>query len=377
MEQFYKINDTLFAMVQNEAVVTGFTNQFVVPVREDAAFIAANFPVFPEAQPIYEAIQDRMFLETQDGMDFFVNRKTYKISAIVAGKEVDLDHPDAKSLIVTERKKMKDFLAKVKKAKESFKGGDRILLYWPTGTGKTYNFIEFLKAEWMQYAIVPVSEGMEDIDLMNYIVPTATGVTYKAKQITELLEKAEAGEKVCIIFDELNRGSNSLMNLVLKALDPVDGVHYSVYNLLQDRTYLIKQENIIWGATVNLWGKYTGTNALDEALFDRFNIVNFLGYSPSVELSLCEAVWFNKAHSKKILNFVAAIREFATSGELRSPISTRGIKVWMEEYMNNGNDLLAAFDRTLMYRLISVDEFGFPNEQELGIVKGKFQELLS
>lgn len=49
----------------------------------------------------------------------------------------------------------------------------------------------------------------------------------------------------------------------------------------------------------------------------------------------------------------------------------------MEEYMNNGNDLLAAFDRTLMYRLISVDEFGFPNEQELGIVKGKFQELLS
>ena len=113
------------------------------------------------------------------------------------------------------------------------------------------------------------------------------------------------------------------MNLVLKALDPVDGVNYTVYNLLQDRTYIIPQENIIWGATVNLGGKYTGTNALDEALFDRFNIVSFVGYNPDVEQSLVEAAGFNKAQMKKILQFVNSIRDFATSGELRSPISTR------------------------------------------------------
>ena len=79
-----------------------------------------------------------------------------------------------------------------------------------------------MKTAKIQHTIVPVSEGMEDLDLMNYIVPTEKGVTYVPKEITHLLEKAEKGEKVCIIFDELNRGSNSLMNLVLKALDPVD-----------------------------------------------------------------------------------------------------------------------------------------------------------
>jgi len=270
---------------------------------------------------------------------------------------------------------MKDFLKGIKKSKESYKMGDRVLLYGPTGTGKTYNFLEFLKTSKIEHAIVPVSEGMEDLDLLNYIVPSASGVSYKPKEITKLLEKAESGEKVCIIFDELNRGSNSLMNLVLKALDPVDGKNYYIMNVLQDRMYVIPQENIIWGATVNLGGKYTGTNALDEALFDRFNIVTSVCYNPDVEIALVEGAGFGKLHAKKIMQFVNSVREFCSSGELRSPISTRGIKVWMEEYINN-NDLLLSFERTLLYRLISVDEFGFPNPQELEIIKAKFTEVL-
>lgn len=378
MTKFYKINETTFAAIADDGVqVTGFTNFYTLgttasPVND----IIANCAEVPEAQVIYDSVQHRALLESVDGMDFFIDKKTFKIGGCIGNQLLDLDSADAKNTIVGERKRMKDFLKTVKKSKESYKLGDRILLYGPTGTGKTYNFIEFMKASKIEHAIIPVSEGMEDLDLMNYIVPSATGVAYKPKEITHLLERAEKGEKVCIIFDELNRWSNSLMNLVLKALDPVDGINYSIMNVLQDRTYIIPQENIIWGATVNLGGKYTGTNALDEALFDRFNIVSFVGYNPDVEQSLVEAAGFNKAQTKKILQFVNSIRDFATSGELRSPISTRWVKVWMEEYMNNG-DLLLSFERTLLYRLISVDEFGAPNPQELDIIKSKFKEALA
>lgn len=377
MQKFYRLNETMFAVIENDTLVTTFNTQFTIPSTHTPAEIVSNCPEIPleEGEAIYKTVENRTLLESSDGIDFFIDKKSFKVWAFMGPNLLNLDDPAAKNTLISERKKMKDFLKDIKKAKESYNMGDRILLYGPTGTGKTYNFLEFLKGAKIEHAIVPVSEGMEDLDLLNYIVPSGTGVSYKPKQITELLEKAEKGEKVCIIFDELNRGSNSLMNLVLKALDPVDGVNYTVYNLLQDRTYIIPQENIIWGATVNLWGKYTGTNALDEALFDRFNIVSFVGYNPDVEKALVKAAGFNAEQTKKLLQFVTSIREFSTSGEIRSPISTRGIKVWMEQFMNN-NDLALSFERTLLYRLVTVDEFGTPNGQELDIIKGKFKEII-
>lgn len=375
MQKFYRANDTTFVMVENDQVI-GFTNSFTVPIQYTPEQVVANCPEFPEAETVYKSVASRTFVESQEGVDFFLDKTTFKMGALLNGNLIDLDSPESKTALLGERKKMKNFLKDVKKAKESYKPGDRVLLYGPTGTGKTYNFLEYLKGAGVAHAIIPVSEGMEDLDLLNYIVPTpAGGVAYKPKEITELLERAEKGEQVCIIFDELNRGSNSLMNLVLKALDPVDGEHYYITNILQDKTYKIKQDNLIWGATVNLGGKYTGTNALDEALLDRFNIINFVGYNDDVEKAIIKAAGFNADQIKKIRSFVQTMRDFASSGEIRSPISTRWVKVWMEEFMNTG-DLALSFERTLLYRLVSVDDFGAPNSQEIDIIKGKFLEII-
>lgn len=43
--------------------------------------------------------------------------------------------------------------------------------------------------------------------------------------------------------------------------------------------------------------------------------------------------------------------------------------------MNTG-DLALSFERTLLYRLVSVDDFGAPNSQEIDIIKGKFLEII-
>ena len=69
--------------------------------------------------------------------------------------------------------------------------------------------------------MVTVSDGFEDIDFLTNIVTTDKGIEYKEKQIVHMFRDAAAGNKTAILIDELNRGSKSFMNLVLKMLDPV------------------------------------------------------------------------------------------------------------------------------------------------------------
>ena len=380
METFYRTKNNSLVKVVDEALAIYYDNFSILTTSKDVDFIVKNMELLsPEdivvASAIFESIKDFVIVEEIDWVRFIFNKATYKTSAIFWEQIFDLDSPDIKISLLKEKKKMKDFLKWIRTSKETFMLWDRILMYWPTWTWKTYNFIEFLKVAKIDYSIIPVTEWMEDIDMFNRIVPWATWVSYMQKEICKLFEKAEKWEKICIIFDELNRWSNSFMNLVLKALDPVDWKNYYITDVIQDRTYIIPQENIIWWATVNLWGKYTGTNSLDEALLDRFNIIKYKGYDLTVEKWLIENVVTNKDNVKQIQDFVKEIREYHKAWEIRAPISTRWVKVWLEDFFNTWN-LLESFEKTILYRLVSVDDYWNPNQEELAIISQKFKEVI-
>ncbi len=75
---------------------------------------------------------------------------------------------------------------------------------------------------------------------------------------------------------------------------------------------------------------------------------------------------------------VAYIREIHKDGEVRAPISTRGVKMWVEAFLNSSKskeDVMNTFQTVLMHRLVSVDDFGNPNEEEIAIIINKFREL--
>lgn len=159
-------------------------------------------------------------------------------------------------------------------------------------------------------------------------------------------------------------------------LDAVDGRMYNFNNFVNDEIIKVPIENVLFYATMNLGSKYVGVNALDEALLDRFNVVNFKGYDEKVEKEIMDKGF--KTQAKEVSSLVNYIRTLFKDGAIRSPISTRGIKIWAEAFLNSdgtSESLIDTFNNTLLYRIVSVDDVGNPNEEEVTIVKKKLETL--
>ncbi len=374
------IKEKIFNLVNTSWVIT--------TTSESAEAISA----LRSDSSIYKAIEDFMATElhkeTRTVVDFinwfpvFVDKDTFKLN-------IDINWEIMEVTDNTLLTKLKDQFSEVKKIQvETTSSGsalytiwDRVLLYWPTGTGKTYNFLDSVNSliaagKLDLYSIVTISEWFDDQDFFAFLAPDKDGkMKFSEKAVVQLLREAASGKKVAICFDELNRWSKSFLNLVLKMLDAVNGTTYQIYNHFNDELIEIPIENILFFATMNLWGKYVWTNSLDEALFDRFNLVQYQGYNERVEDSIYKNFW---EFSDKAKTIVTHTRKMNISGELRAPLSTRGIKAWAEKFINSAktaNDFVWSFNLVALYRLCSVDDFWNPNEEETMLVLSKFKEL--
>lgn len=309
-------------------------------------------------------------------VEFYLDKSTLDINIKVGDYESAID-----------KAKMKDIQSQLKKAEKmelkinktavynSWRQmGDRVFLYWPTGTGKTHSVLARLEENKIQNDVVTVSDGFEDVDFLTYIFPTATWIQYKEKKIVELLRKAQAGEKVAILIDEANRWSKSFMNLLLKMIDPVSDC-YEINNFVADEVIKVPKQNIIRFCTANLWWGYSGTNELDEALLDRFNKVSFVWYNLEFEKELTANFG---DFDNNVAEVVTYIRKLFNDNELKRPISTRSLKIRAEDFIKTAQgieDVFYSFERTVMYRLISVDSYGFPDKKTEGLLLSKFVQL--
>lgn len=313
------------------------------------------------------------------GFDVLLDKKTISMVIDVNGEMVGIDK-DGMEKIESQMQSFEKVKTTLIASKSGYRTWDRVLLYWPTGTGKTYDFLS--SVTWLMadgkidaFDITTITEWFEDSDFLAHIVPTAKGITYVENKIVTLLREAANGKKVAILLDELNRWSKSFLNLILKLLDAVDGKTYTLNNFVKNETIVIPIENVLFFATMNLWGKYVGTNALDEALFDRFNFVQYKGYNKDVEDEILDNFGTFKAGAKSVIQYV---RDLHKEGEIRAPISTRGVKMWSESFINSTkskSDVLSTFELVLINRLISVDDFGNPNQEEIAIIMKKFKDL--
>lgn len=277
-----------------------------------------------------------------------------------------------------------------------FQAGFSVLLYGPTGSGKTFGVVmDHLKTlertgERDGIVLIPCSDGMEDYDLLSKPVPI--GPHEKIRILDELgiefpeipesdlsrligdwsrvegplraaFRRATAGERIAVVFDELNRASNSARNLILKAIDPVLG-HYELHDFTSGEIFRVPLSSLQFSATCNLGGAYSQTQELDESLLDRFQAVQFLDYNTSLEKKILMKEGLPTEKADQLIDVAVALREAYKMGHLSAPLSTRHLKNWGRAISRGGDP--AAVARSLWVdRLIAHDRHGFPDEEQV------------
>lgn len=300
-------------------------------------------------------------------IEFLLDKETLKVMYDVNWERGFIDKPNMDK-IKNELKKANRFYLSTKQhiAQQDvwYKLWDRVIMYWPTWSGKTHNAYAWIMQNKIPFVSINVTDWFEDIDFLTYIIPTDNGIRYKEKDVVGLLRLASQWEKVAILIDEINRWSKSFLNLVLKLLDPVTG-SYELDNFVNDEKIIIPRDNIIFFCTANFWSSYVGTEQMDEALFDRFSVVNYVDYNQDLENTIIDNFWEHKEEVKEIIKL---IRDMNKDNTVKRPMSTRTIKTRAEAYMNTSKtkeDVFKSFESTVLYRLVSPDAYGLVSEYQL------------
>ena len=310
-----------------------------------------------------EAIEERKvyfdFEKAEEAKKLFEEMKDEIILKIMEIREI-LD-------VLFEKSTSKDTIETnlTKQLKEDFRLGDRIFLYGETGTGKTKSIITTLEEKkdmgiLDDFIVIPISSGMEDVDLLARYTPTEKGnLKIVESSLSEIMRKAKK-ERVAVVFDEINRAPAKTLNIILKLIDNVEKT-FKLNNFVTNETIEAPAKNISFYATANLGG-YAGTFRLDEALFDRFNKVKYVGYQNDLEEILVGKL-FGDA-KEKVLKIRQDLRKLYRENILPSPFSTRMLINWGNEYSIR-KDLFTSALETFIYRLIDINNFGQPSEEQI------------
>lgn len=379
LDDKFEIIDKPTAPIKTRKVVAGSTKEKMVLEK----FLASdknrsNF--IPPVPPVEEKELERIAIDEVNGINFTYDAKANKLLLVDKDKnEYDIDE-DGIAMFKKKVEEAKKISVELKSQIQTnpFNFGDRILLQWPTWSWKTYQFHDvgnFLleKKETDYVEKLTVTEWFEDLDFLCYIVMRDWVVQYIERELITKLRECASGKRMVLCLDEVNRWSRSFMNFILTLLDWVDGRHYVLNNYVKDEKILIPTKNLLIFATMNKGSKYTWTSAMDEALNDRFSHVKFVTYNPEVEGELISQWFWEKATQVK--GIIDAIRALAKAGDIAASISTRGIKMWGNAYLNSigsNEDLVSTFTDTLLYRIVNTDEFGIPNSDDVKLVLKEF-----
>lgn len=284
--------------------------------------------------------------------------------------------------------------------KTIFEKGFSTLLYGPTGSGKTFSIvIEHLSSlkragKIDQIVMIPCSDGMEDYDLLSKPVPigpkekmtlmidlskeypaialpviaqTLGDWTRVEGPLKRVFRLAHEGQRIAVVFDELNRASRAARNLILKAIDPVLE-HYELHDFITGDVIAVPLDRIQFCATSNIGASYSQTHDLDESLLDRFQSILFVDYNTELERRIFEGQGHAPAMIISIMKVAETLRDAYKQGHLSAPLSTRHLKNWGQAILE-GADPVASARGMWLNRLISHDQHGYPDEEQLQAIE--------
>lgn len=187
----------------------------------------------------------------------------------------------------------------------------------PKGTGKTEGGMQLAARLGLPCLVMDCSIIREPRDFFG-MRDVSNGRTYWTDGA--FTSAVESGNCV-IVLDEINRASDMVGNALLPLLDRRRAT------LVQERgNKVVCGPGILWWATANIGSQYSGTNALDAALADRFGRVVEVDYlKPAQEVKLLVSrTGVSEAYATALVE-VAHKTRVTTGGisAFSTPISTR------------------------------------------------------
>jgi MoxR-like ATPase len=145
-----------------------------------------------------------------------------------------------------------------------------------------------------------------------------------------------------IVLDELSRAQPSASNILLPLTDKRRTLY--IENAMHDSQIIAQKDTCIW-ATANIGAKFTGTQAMDAALMDRFE-PQHIDYPPFDKelLVVMKKTNIFKSQAKQIVDFATKIRSM---GELSLSLSTRQV-LSMGELVYDGFTIPQAANRVVL-----------------------------
>lgn len=223
--------------------------------------------------------------------------------------------------------------------------GKSILLSGPTGSGKTE--LVALLAQAMKRELSTVDMGtIQDPQSALLGVHRLNSDGQSEFDYAPFVGHIQKPNSI-ILLDEINRSSLASQNVLFSCLDKRRYLAVDIAHGEGERKIYVNPK-AVFIATANLGGEYTGTNAIDRALMDRFFIME-LDY-PSVEDEqriIMKKTNVSATQARKIVEFAFSIRNLYNKQDLSSSVSVRHT-LEIGEMVNDGFDLQTSITTVVM-----------------------------
>lgn len=248
--------------------------------------------------------------------------------------------------------------------KLSTKSTQKVLLQGPHGAGKTEMAMQYAAIFKKPILIMDCANLKEPRDWFGYKTIENGEVRWHVSQFDKALSR---GNHV-ILLDEINRVHPAVLNTLIPLLDGRG------FTYLEEKGECIRvgQKTVIF-ASMNEGAGYTGTNATDLALRDRFSRiveVSYLDKEKEVEL-LCRRTEIDKKNAEKLVDIARQIRSKAAGldSSFSMGFSTRQLIAVAEDFCLGGVESL-----TFTMSNLFTNDGGTSSERAavMQLIQGKF-----